>query len=92
VSVALVASAASREVPRPHRSMSGAEWAAAITGGILIVVSYTLDAPRASPAVCPPYLWPVFAVGWSRRGAVADVLRREGQRRSRPRLPRDGRP
>jgi len=52
-------------------------WAAALGGGLLIVLSYTLDARRLMDGGLPgPYPWPLFAAGMLLALAAAvDVLR-----------------
>lgn len=52
-------------------------WTAGLGGGLLVVLSYTLDAPRLIAGDLPgPYPWPVFAAGMLLAlAAAADVLR-----------------
>jgi hypothetical protein len=52
-------------------------WAAALGGGFLVVLSYTLDAPRLIGGGLPgPYAWPFFAAGMvPALAAAVDVLR-----------------
>ncbi len=89
VSVVLVAVGlvASREVRRGRTLHVGRrQWAAAIVGGFLIIVSYTLDAPALLAGGLPgPYPWPVFAVGMLLAVAAAvDVLRPDRAHRGAP--------
>ncbi len=51
-------------------------WAAGIGGGLLVVLSYTLDAGRLIDGGLPgPFLWPIFAVGMLvALGAALDAL------------------
>ncbi len=51
-------------------------WAAGIGGGLLVVLSYTLDAGRLMDGGLPgPYLWPIFAIGMLlAMGAALDAL------------------
>ncbi len=53
-------------------------WAAGLVGGLLVVLSYTLDTPRLLDGGLPgPYAWPVFAAGMLLAlGAALDALRR----------------
>jgi len=45
-------------------ALSGRHWAAGIGGGLLAIISYTLDAGRVIDGGLPgPYPWPVFAGG-----------------------------
>ena len=52
-------------------------WAAGIGGGLLVVLSYTLDAARLIDGGLPgPYPWPIFALGMLLAlAAAADVFR-----------------
>jgi hypothetical protein len=75
VGVGLAAASALRsgrrlEVARWH-------WAAGIGGGLLVVLSYTLDAGRLIDGGLPgPYPWPIFAIGMLLAiGAALDMLR-----------------
>jgi hypothetical protein len=75
VGVGLAAASAMRsgrrlEVARWH-------WAAGLGGGLLVVLSYTLDAGRLIDGSLPgPYLWPIFAVGiLLALAAAVDALR-----------------
>ena len=89
VSVALVGFglAAAREVRR-GRALRLRPWhaLAGIGGGVLVIVSYTLDAPRLLDGGLPgDYPWPVFLAGMAVAVAAAvDVLRQpdvdQGQR------------
>ena len=83
VSVALVGVGlvAARELRAGHRLVVGRrDWAAAMGGGLLIVLSYTLDAPVLLAGGLPgPYVWPAFAAGMALAvGAAVDVLHRAG--------------
>jgi hypothetical protein len=80
VSAALIAvglAAASTE--RSGRSLvaNRLHWAVGIGGGLIVVLSYTLDAPRLIDGGLPgPYPWPLFAAGMLLALAAAvDVLR-----------------
>ena len=45
-------------------ALSGRHWAAGIGGGLLVILSYTLDAGRVIDGGLPgPYPWPLFAAG-----------------------------
>ena len=75
VGVGLAAASAVRsgrrlEVARVH-------WAAGLGGGLLVVLSYTLDTGRLIDGGLPgPYPWPIFAAGMLLAlGAALDVLR-----------------
>ena len=62
VGVGLAAASAMRSGRRLH--MARWHWAAGIGGGILVVLSYTLDAGRLIDGGLPgPYPWPIFAIG-----------------------------
>jgi len=52
-------------------------WAAGLGGGLLVILSYTLDAGRLIDGGLPgPYPWPVFAIGMLLAlAAASDVLR-----------------
>ena len=67
VSVALVGvGLAAASALRSGRRLTVARWhwAAGLGGGFLVVLSYTLDAPRLIDGGLPgPYPWPIFAVG-----------------------------
>jgi hypothetical protein len=75
VGVGLVAAWAIRSDRRP--ALTRRHWAAGIGGGLLVVVSYTLDAERLIGGGLPgPYPWPVFAAGMLLAiAAAADALR-----------------
>lgn len=53
-------------------------WAAGLAGGLLVIVSYTLDSDRLFSGGLPgPYPWPLFAIGMMLAVAAAlDALRR----------------
>ena len=76
IAVGLVAARASRAgrrlIVRPRH------WAAAVAGGLVIVLSCTLDAPRVMDGGLPgAYPWPVFVAGMLLAVlAAVDVLRR----------------
>ena len=81
VSLALVwvGLAAARELRAGRRLVVGRRhWAVAIAGGLLIVLSYTIDAARLMDGGLPgTYPWPLFAAGMVLALAAAgDVLRR----------------
>lgn len=63
-------------------------WALAITGGLLILASYTADFARIVDGLLPgPYPWPLFGCGMALAvGAAIDVLRR-GRRPEGPAAP-----
>jgi hypothetical protein len=67
VSLALIGvglAAAFSERSGRHLSTNRRHWAAGIGGGLLVVLSYTLDAPRLMDGGLPgPYAWPLFAAG-----------------------------
>jgi hypothetical protein len=45
-------------------ALSGRHWLAGIGGGLLVILSYTLDAGRVIDGGLPgPYPWPLFAAG-----------------------------
>jgi hypothetical protein len=80
VSAALVgAGLAAASAIRSGRRLAVARWhwAAGIGGGLLVVLSYTLDAGRLIDGGLPgPYLWPIFAIGMLLAlGAALDALR-----------------
>jgi len=82
VGVGLAAAWASRSGRR--LTVARWHWAAAVLGGLFIVLSYTLDAAQLIDGGLPgPYPWPIFAVGMLLAlAAAADVLR--GARRATP--------
>jgi hypothetical protein len=53
-------------------------WVAGVVGGLIVILSYTLDARRIIDGALPgPYPWPVFVIGMLLAVvAAADVLRR----------------
>ena len=67
VSTALVAvglAAAWRLRSGRRLALAGGHWGAGLGGGLLVVLSYTLDAGRVLDGGLPgPYPWPVFALG-----------------------------
>jgi hypothetical protein len=67
VSVALVAvglAAAWRLRSGQRLALTAGHWVAGLAGGLLVVLSYTLDAGRVLDGGLPgPYPWPVFALG-----------------------------
>jgi hypothetical protein len=80
VSAALIGvglAAASAERSGRHLAADRRHWAAGIGGGLLIVLSYTLDAPRLIEGGLPgPYPWPLFAAGMlAALAAAVDMLR-----------------
>ena len=80
VSAALIGvglAAASAERSGRHLAADRRHWAAGIGGGLLIALSYTLDAPRLIEGGLPgPYPWPLFAAGMlAALAAAVDVLR-----------------
>jgi hypothetical protein len=80
VSAALVGvGLAAASAVRSGRRLAVARWhlAAGIGGGLLVVLSYTLDAGRLIDGGLPgPFLWPIFAVGMLLAlGAALDALR-----------------
>lgn len=94
VSVALIA--VGLVVARSTRSgrtvaLSGRHWAAGLGGGLLVILSYTLDSGRVIDGALPgSYPWPVFAVGMLLALAAAlDVLRRDRNATVPPARPRD---
>jgi hypothetical protein len=74
VGVGLVAASAMRSGRR--LAVARWHWAAGIGGGLLVVLSYTLDAGRLIDGGLPgPYLWPLFAIGMLlAMGAALDAL------------------
>jgi hypothetical protein len=45
-------------------ALTAGHWVAGLAGGLLVVLSYTLDAGRVLDGGLPgPYPWPVFALG-----------------------------
>jgi hypothetical protein len=81
VSAALVGvGLAAASALRAGRELALARWhlAAGLGGGLLVVLSYTLDAGRLIEGGMPgPYPWPVFAVGMvGALAAAGDSLRR----------------
>ncbi len=85
VSVALVGvglTAAWRQRTGPPMRPAPWHWAAGVAGGLLVVLSYTLDAGSVLDGDYPgPYPWPVFALGMllALAGAAAALRRRSGQ-------------
>jgi hypothetical protein len=80
VSVALVGiglTAASMLRAGRHIEVTHRHWAAGLVGGLLVIVSYTLDTGRLLNGGLPgPYPWPLFALGMLLAlGAAADALR-----------------
>ena len=80
VSAALIAvglAAASAEGSGRSLVASRLHWAAGIGGGLIVVLSYTLDAPRLIDGGLPgPYAWPLLVAGMLLALAAAvDVLR-----------------
>jgi hypothetical protein len=80
VSAALIGAglaAASAERSGQVLASRGRHWAAGLGGGLLVVLSYTLDAPRLMDGGLPgPYAWPLFVAGMVLAlAAAADVLR-----------------
>ena len=80
VSAALIGvglAAASAERKGGHLVAARRHWGAAIGGGLLVVLSYTLDAPRLIDGGLPgPYVWPLFVAGMLLAlTAAVDVLR-----------------
>ena len=69
--------AASAERSGQVLASRGRHWAAGLGGGLLVVLSYTLDAPRLMDGGLPgPYAWPLFVAGMVLAlAAAADVLR-----------------
>ena len=83
VSLALVGVglAAARMFRRGGRlQVRGRHWVAGLTGGALVILSWTLDAPNVLAGSIPgAYPWPVFAAGMGLALIAAiDVLRAEG--------------
>jgi len=81
VSVALVGfglAAARAERHGRHLVLRPWHWIAGVGGGLLVILSYTLDAGSVIDAGMPgTYSWPVFAAGMVLASAAAvDVLRR----------------
>jgi hypothetical protein len=74
VGVGLVAASAMRSGRR--LKVARWHWAAGIGGGLLVVLSYTLDAGRLIDGGLPgPYPWPIFAIGMLlAMGAALDAL------------------
>jgi hypothetical protein len=84
VSAALIGvglAAASAERSGRHLASNGRHWAVGVGGGLLVILSYTLDAPRLMDGGLPgPYPWPLFAAGMLLALAAAvDVLRGAGR-------------
>ena len=84
VSAALIGvglAAASAERSGRHLASNGRPWAVGVGGGLLVILSYTLDAPRLMDGGLPgPYPWPLFAAGMLLALAAAvDVLRGAGR-------------
>jgi hypothetical protein len=80
VSAALIGvglAAARAERAGPPLVVSRRHWAAGLGGGLVVVLSYTLDAPRLIDGGLPgPYAWPLFVAGMLLALAAAvDVLR-----------------
>jgi len=75
VGVGLAAAWALRSGRRPAVALW--HWGAGLGGGLLVVLSYTLDAARLIDGGLPgPYPWPIFAVGMLLAlAAAADALR-----------------
>lgn len=68
-----------------HLAVDRRHWVAGLGGGLLVVLSYTLDSGRLIDGGLPgPYPWPVFAAGML--AAVAAAI--HALRRSRPADPR----
>jgi hypothetical protein len=83
VSAALVGvGLAAASALRGGRRLSIARWhaGAGLAGGVLVILSYTLDAPRLIDGGLPgQYPWPVFAVGMVLAlAAASDALRSAG--------------
>ena len=59
-------------------AMDVRHWIAGLAGGVIVILSYTLDAGSVLAGGMPgPYPWPVFAVGMGLAlGAAAHALRR----------------
>ena len=57
--------------------VGGRNWVAGLTGGALVILSWTLGAPNLLASGLPgPFAWPVFAVGMGLAlAAAATVLR-----------------
>lgn len=71
--------AAARRLRGGHRlALARRHVAAGCAGGLLVVLSFTLDTPRIVAGGLPgPFAWPLFAAGMLLAvGAAADVLRR----------------
>ena len=75
IAVGLASAWRSRAGLRP--AIAGWHLVAGLGGGFLVILSYTLDAPRLMDGGLPgPYPWPVFAVGLAVALAAAiDALR-----------------
>jgi hypothetical protein len=86
VGVGLAAAWASRTGRR--LTVATWHWVAALGGGLLVVLSYTLDAARVADGGLPgPYPWPLFAAGMLvALASAADVFR--GARRATTGSPR----
>lgn len=79
VSLALVGvglAAAGRLSSGGQLALSARHWVAGLAGGLLVILSYTLDAARLMDGGYPgPYPWPVFAAGMLvALAAAADAL------------------
>jgi hypothetical protein len=87
VSAALVGvGLAAASALRSDRELALARWhlAAGLSGGLLVVLSYTIDAGRLIEGGIPgPYPWPVFAIGM----VVALAAAGDSLRRARPAAP-----
>lgn len=57
------------------------QWAAGVGGGLIVILSYTLDAARLIDGGLPgPYPWPIFAIGLTLAlGVAIGVLRGAGR-------------
>ena len=83
VALVIVGFLAARSLREGRRlRIAGWHWIAGLAGGLLVVLSYTLDAGRLVDGGLPgPYPWPVFAAGMLLALAAAvDALRRTAGR------------
>lgn len=84
VSVALVAvglvAAARLRAPGGRLQVTRRHWAAGLAGGLLVVLSYTIDSVRLLDGDLPgAYPWPIFAIGMALAlAAAADGFRKGG--------------
>lgn len=84
IAVGLVGAAALRS--GRHLALRSRHWAAGLTGGLIVIVSYTVDSGRLIGGGLPgPYPWPLFVLGMAvALGAATDALRRAAFEESPP--------